>query len=67
MENQGEKGNSTTERPNKMVVHYYYINYKQFVNIVKYKLSQMRIKLESDNRMVSNKEIEGAVENLWRA
>lgn len=50
-----------------MVVHYYYINYKQFVNIVKYKLSQMRIKLESDNRMVSNKEIEGAVENLWRA
>ena len=34
------------------MVHYYYINYQQFVNVVKYKLDQMRKKLESADKMV---------------
>ena len=34
------------------MVHYYYINYKQFVNVVKYRLDQMRRKLEMDEKKV---------------
>ena len=36
------------------MMHYYYINYKEFVNVVKYKLDQMRKKLESEDRMVTS-------------
>ena len=39
------------------MVHYYYINYKQFVNVVKYKLDMMRKKLESDDKMASLKRL----------
>ena len=34
------------------MVHYYYINYKAFVNAVKYKLDQMREKIENEARKV---------------
>lgn len=34
------------------MVHYYYINYKQFVNVVKYKLDQIRKKIEADEKKV---------------
>lgn len=40
-------------KPNPRLVHYYYINYKEFVNVVKCKLHMMRKKLESDDKMVS--------------
>lgn len=32
--------------------YYYYINYKLFVNVVKYKLDQMRKKIEGEERRV---------------
>lgn len=35
------------------MAHYYYINYKQFVNAVKYKLDQMRKKIEMEEKKVS--------------
>ena len=35
------------------LAHYYYINYKQFVNAVKYKLDQMRKKIEMEEKRVS--------------
>jgi transcription initiation factor IIE alpha subunit len=38
--------------PRPKMVHYYYINYQQFVNVVKYKFDQMRKKLESEDKMV---------------
>lgn len=34
------------------MAHYYYINYKQFVNAVKYKLDQMRKKIELEEKRV---------------
>lgn len=58
MESQEEKGGAeASEKQNPRMVHYYYINYKQFANVVKYKLHQMRMKLEAeDSRAV----------NVWR-
>ncbi len=38
--------------PKPKMIHYYYINYKLFVNVVKYKLDMMRKKVESEDRMV---------------
>lgn len=40
------------KRQNPKMVHYYYINYRQFVNVIKYKLDQIRKRLESDGKMV---------------
>lgn len=51
MEVQGDKGDGE-RKPAPKMMHYYYINYKQFVNVVKYKLDQMRKKMESDDKMV---------------
>jgi len=47
-------GTSTTgsEKPNMRMVYYYYINYREFANVVKYKLHRMRHKLEEDNSKV---------------
>ena len=42
-----------TKRVAPKLTHYYYINYKLFVNVVKYKLDQMRKRLESNSNMVS--------------
>lgn len=55
MESQEEKGVAEAmEKPSMRMVQYYYINYKQFVNVVKCKLHQMRMKLEDeDNRAVN--------------
>lgn len=57
MESQEERGGSEVssssggapERPNMRMVHYYYINYQEFANVVKYKLHRMRHKLEEEN------------------
>ena len=32
--------------------HYYYINYKVFVNVVKYKLDRMRERIQAEERTV---------------
>ena len=40
------------ERQHMRLVNYWYINYKQFVNVVKYKLDQMRKKIESEQKKV---------------
>lgn len=48
---ESEEGAAEKEKHLKMV-HYYYINYKQFVNVVKYKLDQMRKKIEAEERKV---------------
>ena len=34
------------------MIHYYFINYKQFVNVVKYRLDHMRRKLEMEEKKV---------------
>ena len=34
------------------MVYYYYINYKQFVNVVKYKLDRMRKAIEAEEKKV---------------
>ena len=34
------------------MTHYYFINYKQFVNVVKYRLDHMRRKLEMEEKRV---------------
>ena len=47
-----EKEESSLEGEKVKMVHYYYINYKQFVNVVKYKLDQMRKKIEAEERKV---------------
>ena len=36
------------------MIHYYFINYKQFVNVVKYRLDHMRRKLEMEEKKVRN-------------
>ena len=36
------------------MTHYYFINYKQFVNVVKYRLDHMRRKLEMEEKNVSD-------------
>ncbi len=38
-----------SEKPNMRMVHYYYINYREFANVVKYKLHRMRHKLEEES------------------
>lgn len=48
---ESEEGNVEGQKHLRMV-HYYYINYKQFVNVVKYRLDQMRRKLEMDEKKV---------------
>ena len=50
-----ENEEKLTEGPEKhmKMVHYYYINYKQFVNVVKFKLDQMRKKIESNEKKVA--------------
>ena len=35
------------------LVHYYYINYKHFVNVVKYKLDKIHRNIEAEERRVS--------------
>lgn len=35
------------------MMNYYYINYKEFVNVVKYKLDMMRKKIQSEGKTVS--------------
>ena len=35
------------------VAQYYYINYKMFVNVVKYKLDRMRERIQTQERTVS--------------
>lgn len=50
-----EKEESSLEGEKVKMVHYYYINYKQFVNVVKYKLDQMRKKIEAEERKVQNR------------
>jgi hypothetical protein len=50
METEREDG-----EPNKhlKMIHYYYINYKEFVNVVKYRLDMMRKKIQSEGKTVS--------------
>lgn len=52
-----EKAEKSEEgkKPAPKMMHYYYINYKLFVNVVKYKLDHMRKKLESDTNMAQNR------------
>ena len=45
---EGEGGNEGQ----KHLTHYYFINYKQFVNVVKYRLDHMRRKLEMEEKKV---------------
>ena len=45
---EGYKDNERQPR----LIHYYYINYKQFVNVIKYKLDQMTKKVEAEERKV---------------
>ncbi len=35
------------------LVHYYYINYKHFVNVVKYKLDKIHRNIEAEEKRVS--------------
>ena len=37
------------------MIHYYFINYKQFVNVVKYRLDHMRRKLEMEEKTVRDR------------
>ena len=48
---ESEDGNIEGQKHLRMV-HYYYINYKQFVNVVKYRLDKMRKTLEADEKKV---------------
>ncbi len=41
-----------TDKPQMRMVHYYYINYQLFVNVIKYKLDQMRRRIEAMERQV---------------
>ena len=50
MESEGEVGPG--QKQHLKMVHYYYINYKQFVNVVKFKLDHMRKKIESEEKQV---------------
>ena len=49
---EGVAPDTSGRKPAPKMMHYYYINYKQFVNVVKYKLYQMRKNLESKDKMV---------------
>ena len=50
-----ETENESSSESNKhlKMIHYYYINYKEFVNVVKYKLDMMRKKIQSEGKTVS--------------
>ena len=49
-----EEGGSSGEHSKHLkMIHYYYINYKEFVNVVKYKLDMMRKKIQSEGKAVS--------------
>ena len=45
----------TTEDGKIFRFSYYYINYKFFVNMVKYKLDQMRKKIENEEKQVRHR------------
>ena len=49
---ESEEGGAEGQKHLRMT-HYYYINYKQFVNVVKYRLYHMRRKLEMEEKKVS--------------
>ena len=40
----------------KHLTHYYFINYKQFVNVVKYRVDHMRRRLELEEKKVRGAE-----------
>ena len=48
---ESEEGQAEGQKHLRMT-HYYYINYKQFVNVVKYRLDHMRRKLEMEEKKV---------------
>lgn len=47
-----ESATSGDNTKKSITVQYYYINYKVFVNVVKYKLHRIREKIRSDERKV---------------
>lgn len=47
------------------MVYYYYINYKQFVNVVKYKLDKMRKAIEAEEKKVCVGGREGVAVSGW--
>lgn len=51
MENEGSESDG---QKHLRMIHYYYINYKQFVNVVKYRLDHMRRKLEMEEKKVKD-------------
>jgi len=48
----GGAGGGTEGEKHLRMVYYYYINYKQFVNVVKYKLDRMRKAIEAEEKKV---------------
>ena len=49
-----EEGGSNGESSKHLkMITYYYINYMEFVNVVKYKLDMMRKKIQAGGRTVS--------------
>ena len=53
METEQEDGGSGEPSKHLKMIHYYYINYKEFVNVVKYRLDMMRKKIQSEGKTVS--------------
>ena len=53
METEREDGSSGEHNKHLKMIHYYYINYKEFVNVVKYRLDMMRKKIQSEGKTVS--------------
>lgn len=47
--NEVSGGSGNSEKPTMRMVYYYYINYREFANVVKYKLHRMRQKLEEED------------------
>ena len=54
METDDGESNGDSSKHLKMI-HYYYINYKEFVNVVKYKFDMMRKKIQSEGKTVCDK------------
>lgn len=48
-----ESGTNSEGSKHLKMTQYYYINYKEFVNVVKYKLDMMRKKTQSEGKTVS--------------
>ena len=48
-EREGTEVSGASEKPIMRMVYYYYINYREFANVVKYKLHRMRQKLEEED------------------